>query len=246
MSCRSWIAQRRPGHQPRRHPPARWRSGRRGVPLNEGRGINPGDTGRESAGAGVWRGFRSTKAGASTPATHAARAGNSPAHMCAQRRPGHQPRRHTVDRVTVHETDNAQRRPGHQPRRHVQGDRRAAAVVERSTKAGASTPATPAELPQRRTGLKRAQRRPGHQPRRHAGTGRQARGSDAALNEGRGINPGDTPSHTANSSPFRIAQRRPGHQPRRHPAPPENCTSGTTSAQRRPGHQPRRHRSLAM
>ena len=37
-------AQRRPGHQPRRHPPERLGYSRAGRALNEGRGINPGDT----------------------------------------------------------------------------------------------------------------------------------------------------------------------------------------------------------
>ena len=62
------LAQRRPGRQPRRHRERRWRPRATRDPLNEGRGVNPGDT-------RIWsvlrRGDpRSTKAGASTPATH--------------------------------------------------------------------------------------------------------------------------------------------------------------------------------
>ena len=38
------AAQRRPGHQPRRHRPSSACRQTRCAPLNEGRGINPGDT----------------------------------------------------------------------------------------------------------------------------------------------------------------------------------------------------------
>ena len=64
-------AQRRPGHKPRRHvvPPAG--SGRSTETLNEGRGINPGDT---------------CALCALCVELHA-----------AQRRPGHKPRRHLVN-----------------------------------------------------------------------------------------------------------------------------------------------------
>ena len=87
--------------------------------------------------------------------------------------------------------------------------------LQRSTKAGASTPATLVACGRASRRSKVAQRRPGHQPRRHCF---QAAGflGCASLNEGRGINPGDTPEPFWLLYDFNDAQRRPGHQPRRH------------------------------
>ena len=62
-------AQRRPGHQPRRHSTQALIRIQSDLPLNEGRGINPGDTRRVRLTLKHVR-RRSTKAGASTPATH--------------------------------------------------------------------------------------------------------------------------------------------------------------------------------
>ena len=89
-------------------------------------------------------------------------------------------------------------------------------VGRRSTKAGASTPATPLEQAGWLDLDSDAQRRPGRQPRRHLihPVSRPAR--NPALNEGRGVNPGDTPSERAWPSAAIIAQLRPGRQPRRH------------------------------
>ena len=159
-------AQRRPGHQPRRH----------------SRSLAAREEARQ----------RSTKAGASTPATPLFIFSECFATRDAQRRPGHQPRRHAATRVVqivgipaqrrpglqprrhsnvaryeYYDHGRAQRRPGHQPRRHVSLDLRPICLAARSTKAGASTPATP---PRPRRGAQRL----------------------SALNEGRGINPGDT------------------------------------------------------
>ena len=165
-------------------------------------------------------------------------------------------------------TYSAQRRPGHQPRRHCgsaglgSGFRRV-----RSTKAGASAPAT----------LHRTPRCPDVQRTLNEGRGISPGDTRTPLNEGRGISPG------AHLPQRPIAQRRPGHQPRRHramgaanegrgsaPATPahgravhalgtERSTKAGASApatlqvrrsglgvkaknaQRRPGHQPRRH-----
>ena len=61
--CRSSPAQRRPGREPRRHPPRREGSPSRVRPLNEGRGVNPGDT-NEALDASELQRQRSTKAGA--------------------------------------------------------------------------------------------------------------------------------------------------------------------------------------
>ena len=159
----------------------------------------------------------------------------------AQRRPGHQPRRHTTNRAALVLGQHAQRRPGHQPRRHVDwggrlrpvrgslnegrginpgdtlptlpldfkrgalnegrginpGDTFNSTLVSnrfapRSTKAGASTPATQGEIKFIGDVLPAAQRRPGHQPRRHVWQAAHGQSSEIPLNEGRGINPGDT------------------------------------------------------
>ena len=87
----------------------------------------------------------------------------------------------------------------------------------RSTKAGASTPATHADLVP------------------------EDRRFTLPLNEGRGINPGDTATSSSTEGRFNRAQRRPGHQPRRHYAISAPDRMASARAQRRPGHQPRRH-----
>ena len=135
--------------------------------LNEGRGVNPGDT---------RRGLKGTLAQAPP----------------AQRRPGREPRRHSGhqkllrfpagslnegrgvnpgDTPPRHSTrpapSTAQRRPGREPRRHDP----AAAVYEFEV---------------------HAQRRPGREPRRHSPEATARRPGRRALNEGRGVNPGDT------------------------------------------------------
>ena len=183
--------------------------------LNEGRGINPGDT-VTSAHALLRR-------------------------DCAQRRPGHQPRRHRLallrlrdglqrstkagastpatlvcPGVVIPPPHPAQRRPGHQPRRH------------------------PLTCTRRWSGLRTAQRRPGHQPRRHIQAATTTPRGGAPLNEGRGINPGDTTASVTDVGVVTSAQRRPGHQPRRHWSV-QLLNPGARPAQRRPGHQPRRH-----
>ena len=98
------YAQRRPGRSPRRHAerasydPIRVRLG----PLNEGRGVHPGDT----------------------PAC-AARNREACSDDCAQRRPGRSPRRHPLVSSARRGTGaarHAQRRPGRSPRRHTPAD----------------------------------------------------------------------------------------------------------------------------
>ena len=188
------CAQRRPERQPRLHPAPEW-SCLRALhrTLNEGRSVNPGYTlglgdafrevGPRSTKAGastpatlvlafdlLQRRLRSTKAGASTPATRwrargpetnrlirSTKAGAStPAtptpgvktrwmmFRCAQRRPERQPRLHTNPNDVIVPVANAQRRPERQPRLHLDTcPWRCSYPRARSTKAGASTPATP-------------------------------------------------------------------------------------------------------
>ena len=134
--------------------------------LNEGRGLDPGNT--------------------TAPRT------TSSAAPAAQRRPGPRPRQHTMRVVVVsHGPRCAQRRPGPRPRQHT---RRAAARLScsarstkagastpatrvdeiavghadaRSTKAGASTPATHRRGAEQQREVQIAQRRPGPRPRQH-------------------------------------------------------------------------------
>ena len=141
------FAQRRPERQPRRHRPAErpWTSASR-TPLNEGRSVNPGDTGagyvklrqeepaqrrpeRQPRRHGPDRQrfsrarARSTKAGASTPAT----------------RPGCSIRTTGARCRTLNEGRSVNPGDTTSP---VRGLRQAASGRTRSTKAGASTPAT--------------------------------------------------------------------------------------------------------
>ena len=163
-------AQRRPGHQPRRHVEAhrhdqraRLRSTKAGAStpathssarpagthpststtpatltsaqLDEGRGINPGDTN-----------FRRNRTGRpSTEALNVALAqgrGINPGDTRADARRDN-PGDTAQTRITATAFYDAQRRPGHQPRRHLPDvPDRPRVFVDRSTKAGASTPAT--------------------------------------------------------------------------------------------------------
>ena len=165
--------------------------------LNEGRGANPGDTVkhvwqpcpcalREALNEG--RGANPGDTLLPLPRVR------SKPHSAAQRRPGREPRRHLKYAAPVVRTDarRAQRRPGREPRRHAASTcqpPRCTALNEgwganpgdtawrstegrspdRSTKAGARTPATRPTRSTRNTGV-----------------------AVVSLNEGRGANPGDT------------------------------------------------------
>ena len=135
-------AQRRPGREPRRHPPHASRLRVSTDPLNEGRGVNPGDTsGRRpsylrSASLNEGRGVN--------PGDTCACGESLLLQSRAQRRPGREPRRHP--RILLHQSgvlNRAQRRPGREPRRHGPGGRGGGGRIV-------------------------AQRRPGREPRRHA------------------------------------------------------------------------------
>ena len=232
---------------------------------------------------------RSTKAGASTPATHVGRW-----------HPGHTRRRSTkagastpatpdqsADRCRVPDSLNegrsvnpgytyppwydmqnchcAQRRPERQPRLHLQAVHvQVHRHVRRSTKAGASTPATPAQTCMCATptiALNEgrsvnpgytyssihsldlactAQRKPERQPRLHRSASNRRSSRRSSFNEGRSVNPGYTFRNVDQPTPPSTAQRRPERQPRLHtpsavPPPPAKF------AQRRPERQPRLH-----
>ena len=111
------IAQRRPGRLPRRHLDPNPNRKHPCATLNEGRGVCPGDTRQDSD---VVRQFqlRSTKAGASAPATPLRQVVDMASGEDAQRRPGRLPRRHMLFKPAGKHCLNAQRRPGRLPRRH--------------------------------------------------------------------------------------------------------------------------------
>ena len=234
-----YHAQRRPGRQPRRHSRRRSlqlagapeRSTKAGAsapcdtfrrqacnlaelphPLNEGRGVSPGDT---SSGR--------------TSESCRRRSG-------AQRRPGRQPRRHCRSAKAHHRMCLAQRRPGRQPRRHDWGASTSASVAEYAQRRPGRQPrrhSTFRELVEKQTldfsGSLNEGR--GVSP---GDTESSIRKSNAiggeALNEGRGVSPGDTSYdqmnalHVATSAD--LAQRRPGRQPRRHISGPGSALDG--------------------
>ena len=159
---------------------------------------------------------RSTKAGASAPATRRVAASTLEITSSAQRRPGHQPRRHVAfggpgDRVSAlnegrgispgdtrpgwpsaGSVDSAQRRPGHQPRRHAAGLAISRKCRQRSTKAGASAPAT-RQVPLDNPSLENRSTKAGASaPATRVRTHRHVPAAIGPLNEGRGISPGDT------------------------------------------------------
>ena len=91
--CRVAAAQPRPGREPRRHFMNRRTGAAQTGPLNQGRGVNPGDT---------WCGCS-----------------HHPSCWPAQPRPGREPRRHVEFEVECHRCMRAQPRPGREPRRHA-------------------------------------------------------------------------------------------------------------------------------
>ena len=167
--------------------------------LNEGRGINPGDTSLvsdENAGRG----------------------------QGAQRRPGHQPRRHVrkadfARRVHARSTKAGASTPAtllwwNWPRHGCERSTKAGASTPatlsvlldsdgnlvRSTKAGASTPATPDQEFIGGGALQRSTKAGASTPATRAAACRRAPRPAATLNEGRGINPGDTASGRTRST----------------------------------------------
>ena len=146
-----------------------------GPSLNEGRGVNPGDT-RIGAQDG------------------------SNINLGAQRRPGREPRRHARRQGTAANPPS----PLNEGRGVNPGDTRGARRWPRPSRAalneGRGVNPGDTRMWSRRSGqIVDAQRRPGREPRRHAGLHADARCRPPSLNEGRGVNPGDTanPTQTA-------------------------------------------------
>ena len=139
----------------------------------------------------------------------------------AHRRPERQPRLHCHITALAVPGFNAQRRPERQPRLHVAGPTRRATDRARSTKAGASTPAT---------------RRPLRDPDPWCDS----------LNEGRSVNPGYTTPNTVALSRRVYRSTKAGAST---PATPERTSpvpKALSSAQRRPERQPRLHLAVRI
>ena len=166
-----------------------------------------------------------------------------PASGAAQRRPERQPRLHLFH--ARHEPSDEVRSTkagASTPATRGRPRRRTDHPGHRSTKAGASTPATPSSRPQHAQKTQRAQRRPERQPRLHPqAAARSPRCAGSSLNEGRSVNPGYT-RHGENIR--RSVCRRSTKAGASTPATPAtNAATGTVrpGAQRRPERQPRRH-----
>ena len=191
--------------------------------LNEGRSVNPGYTAQALHGCSPGWHVRSTKAGASTPATREASKTSLERHRVAQRRPERQPRLHrllspnsaqprsakasvihTAWRAPTFDFPSAQRRPERQPRLH------------RATRPCMAVDPRPCTLNEGRSvnpGYTRVVAVP-HGPPATEATHATDRDPRRPLNEGRSVNPGYTalaPPPTSMS-----AQRRPERQPRLH------------------------------
>ena len=169
--------------------------------LNEGRGANPGDT------LARCRGSASSAHPAALNEGRGANPGDTDGHGRRGRRPLSTPlnegrganpgdTRREVSPAELAAAAHAQRRPGREPRRHLRLPFDSSpSRAQRSTKAGARTPATRDVL-----------------SRKPSAT------CQAPLNEGRGANPGDTvvSAMRARVTGTHFAQRRPGREPRRH------------------------------
>ncbi len=206
-------------------------------PLNEGRGGNPGDTSRRA----------------------------TPIPSCGTLNEGRggNPGDTTVATGPWAVRTAAQRRPGRKPRRHIRNKNGLMILLERSTKAGAETPATHDEGAGHPSLDTRSTKAGAETPATRGGTER-TRLSPCSLNEGRGGNPGDTPSAHPHHAGRRDRSTKAGAETPATPAPPidtphlppRSTKAGAETpatlelhsihirscyAQRRPGRKPRRH-----
>ena len=182
------FAQRRPGRTPRRHTHQPRGTGRHRARSTKAGAHTPA-TPCAASRTRPKQACRSTKAGAHTPATRRSSSRPPTSPWPAQRTPGRTPRRHVSDMMDLCIASGAQRRPGRTPRRHAGLVGQHAPCLQRSTKAGAHTPAT----------------RP---CRSRCGRCR------CPLNEGRGAHPGDTPRRRCGQDPSVLRSTKAGaHTP---------------------------------
>ena len=133
-------AQRRPGREPRRH-------SKSGLPTRGGLAAQrrPGREPRrhvQDPGSTFASRSRSTKAGARTPATPGCTCWRARRRCPLNEGRGANPGDTTPPTNPASTATHAQRRPGREPRRHQPHQVAADAGLDRSTKAGAPTPAT--------------------------------------------------------------------------------------------------------
>ncbi len=175
-------AQRRPRCEPRRHREKRPHSTSSTISLNEGRGVNPGDTRRTRAADGCARGALNEGRGVNPGDTRCCRPGPSTARTPLNEGRGVNPGDTSAPQRISVGLLNAQRRPRCEPRRH-------------RTPAGVN-PGDTLRLLRKHNSPNPAQRRPRCEPRRHAAFSRTPC-LCRSLNEGRGVNPGDTGTDSA-------------------------------------------------
>ncbi len=208
------------------------------VTLNEGRGLDPGNTSHPMKRDSTPR-RRSTKAGASTPATLVARAvrafGPVRSTKAGASTPA-TPRRRTTRRRSRRSLNEGR---GLDPGNTGCPWCSCLLLLERSTKAGASTPATPHATGQPPVHALRSTKAGASTPATPRGAAR-GRGAACPLNEGRGLDPGNTAASFVGSPVLHGAQRRPGPRPRQH-ITTRSGKDFSYSAQRRPGPRPRQH-----
>ena len=130
------CAQRRPEYKPRRHGCAAPALLPAAATLNEGRSINPGDTGRRQT-----QGQSERSSAQRRPEYKPRRHHPDPVAVTidvepAQRRPEYKPRRHLSGRSALQAGCPAQRRPEYKPRRHATIRAKGSSNPLRSTKAG--------------------------------------------------------------------------------------------------------------
>ncbi len=181
--------------------------------LNEGRGLDPGNTRRRGRGPGgggalnEGRGLDPGNTGLPPPPLNVdtsaqRRPGPRPRQhrplslafalpLCAQRRPGPRPRQHLALPVPLAAWADAQRRPGPRPRQHVVSSSVITMGLTAQRRPG-PRPRQHGSIVPRFAAVDRAQRRPGPRPRQHWCSWWCSCRSPRTLNEGRGLDPGNT------------------------------------------------------
>ena len=162
----------------------------------------------------------------------------------AQRRPGPKPRRHqpSVNAPTGQSTtlnEGRGRNPGDTD--VLQGLPRYP-VFQRSTKAGAETPATLERNPSPLLHAWLAQRRPGPKPRRHAHHGRAVSGGPSRSTKAGAETPATLVVVVVVSVKLSPRSTKAGAETPATPTPATLYVTLNSPAQRRPGPKPRRHR----
>ena len=174
----------RPGDTSRR---SRWK--RRPPPLNKGRGLRPGDTSRPHGRVKLFQPAQQRPG--PPPRRHKALSVALSLMSPAQQRPGPPPRRHWRGSTCPFDSTPAQQRPGPPPRRHGLPRVQFGKAGVRSTKAGASAPATRGKLDSLQVLHLRSTKAGASAPATLQIDSLPAL-RPSSLNKGRGLRPGDT------------------------------------------------------